>query len=182
MSIGALADLDLALPGVGLADLVERHHHHGGAEAAHFAGVFEEQLLAFLQRDGIDDGLALAAFQAGLDHVPFGAVDHQRHFGDVRLAGHHVDEAGHRRLAIDHALVHVDVDDLGAVLDLLARDFQRRFIVVGGDQLAELGRAGDVGALADIDEVQVGRQGEGLQPRQPHIFRLLRECGAAAHP
>ncbi len=30
-----------------------------------------------------------------------------------------------------------------------------RLIIVGDDQLAELGRAGDVGALADIDEVEV---------------------------
>ena len=75
--------------------------------------------------------LALAAFQSRLDHVPFGAVDHQRHLGDVGLARHHIDEAGHRRLAVDHALVHIDVDDLGAVLDLLAGHLQRGFIIVG---------------------------------------------------
>ena len=34
--VGALADLDLALPGVGLALLVERHDDDGGAVAAHF--------------------------------------------------------------------------------------------------------------------------------------------------
>ena len=34
-------------------------------------------------------------------------------------AGDQVEEAGHRRDAVDHALVHVDVDDLGAALDLL---------------------------------------------------------------
>ena len=31
--IGAFADFGLARAGVGLADFVERHHHHGGAEA-----------------------------------------------------------------------------------------------------------------------------------------------------
>jgi hypothetical protein len=65
----------------------------------------------------------------------------------------------HRRFGIDQALVHVDVDDLRAVLDLLARDVDaRRVVVAGGDQLAELRRAGDVGALADIDERDVGRR------------------------
>src|SRR5207237_3661256 len=55
-------------------------------------------------------------------------------------------------------LVHVDVDDLGAVLDLVARHLQRRGVVAGGDQLAEFGRTRDVGALADIDERNLRRQ------------------------
>ena len=55
-------------------------------------------------------------------------------------------------LGIEQALVHVDVENLGAVLDLLASDFHRGGIVAGHDQLLEPGRAGDVGPLADIDE------------------------------
>ena len=35
--------------------------------------------------------------------------------------GDQLGEAVHRRDAVDHPLVHVDVDDLGAGLDLLAR-------------------------------------------------------------
>ena len=66
---------------------------------------------------------------------------------------------------VDQALVHVDVDDLGAVRDLVARDVERGGVVAGGDQLAELGRAGDVGALADIDEGNVVGQRERLQAR-----------------
>ena len=136
--------------------------------------MLEELLLALLQRYRIDDHLALAAFQARLDHVPLGTVDHQRHFGNVRFARHHVDEAGHCRLAIDHAFVHVDVDDLCAILDLVARHDQRSFVIVGDNQLAELSAAGDVGALTDIHEIEVRCQRERLQPRQPHIFRLHR--------
>ena len=37
--VGARADLDLARAGVGLAVLVERHHHRGGAVAQHLARV-----------------------------------------------------------------------------------------------------------------------------------------------
>ena len=42
---------------------------------------------------------------------------------------------------------------LRAVLDLLARDRDRLVVAAFQDQLLELRRAGDVGALADVDEV-----------------------------
>ena len=79
-------------------------------------------------------------------------VDHERHARDVGLRGDQVEERRHRLLGIEQALVHVDVEDLRAVLDLAARDGERGRIVVRLDQLAELGRARDVGPLADIDE------------------------------
>ena len=58
---------------------------------------------------------------------------------------------------IEQAFVHVDVDHLRAVLDLVARDRERRVVVARRDQLAEFRRAGDVGALADIDERDLRR-------------------------
>ena len=64
---------------------------------------------------------------------------------------------------IEQALVHVDVDHLGAVLDLVAGDGERGGIIAGGDELAEAGGAGDVGALADIDEGNVGGKHERLE-------------------
>ena len=149
-----MADRDLALERVGLALFVERHHHHRGAVAAHDPGVLDEGRLALLHRDRIDDRLALQAFQPGLDHREFRGVDHHRHARDVGLGGDQIEEGHHRLLGIEQALVHVDVDHLRAVLDLLARDRERGGIVAGGDQLAEFGRAGDVGALADIDEAE----------------------------
>ena len=150
--VGARADLDLALLGVGLAGLVERHDDDRGPIVADLAGMGEEFLLALLHADRIDDWLAGDAFETGLDHAPFRAVDHDRHAGDVGLGGDQLEEGDHRRLGVEQALVHVDVDDLGAVLDLLARYFDRGRVVVRHDQLLEAGRAGDVGPLADIDE------------------------------
>ncbi len=47
-------------------------------------------------------------------------------------------ERHHRLLGIEQALVHVDVDDLRAVLDLVARHGERGGVVAGVDQLAEL--------------------------------------------
>ena len=80
---------------------------------------------------------------------------------------------------VDQALVHVDVDDLRAIGDLIARDDERARVVARGDQLAELGRAGDVGALADIDEGDVGGQRERLEAGEPHQRRDRREWRAA---
>ncbi len=69
--VGAPADRSLASEGVRLALLVERHDHHGGAVSAHDPGVADELLLAFLERDRIDDGLALQAFEARLHNLEF---------------------------------------------------------------------------------------------------------------
>ena len=164
--VGAGADLDLARQRVGLALLVEGHDDDGRAIGAHEPGVREECFLAFLHRDRIDERLALHAFEAGLDDREFRGIDHHRHAGDVGLGGDQVEELDHRLLGIDQALVHVDVDDLRAVGDLVARDVERGGVIAGGDQLAEFGRAGDVGALADIDEGNVGGQRERLEARR----------------
>ena len=84
-TIGARADLELTLAGVGLSALVKRHHHHGRAVAAHQTRLLEEFLLAFLQADGIDDALALQATQARFQHFPLGRIKHHRHATDVRI-------------------------------------------------------------------------------------------------
>ena len=170
--VGALGDRAFALERVGLALLVEGHHHHRGAVAAHGLGMRDEGGLALLQRDRVHHRLALQAFQPGLDHREFRGVHHHRHAGDVGLGRDQVEEGRHRLLGIEQALVHVHVDDLRAVLDLIARDRERAGIVAGGDELAEPGRAGDVGALAHIDERNFRREREGFetgeaqQPRQ----------------
>ena len=124
--VAALADRELALRGVRLPLLVERHDDDGGAVSADLAGERQERLLALLEADRVDDALALQALQPRLDDRPLRGVDHHRHPGDVRLGGDQVEEADHRRLRVQHRLVHVDVDDLSAVGDLLAGDLDRR--------------------------------------------------------
>ena len=166
--VGAAADLGLAGERVGLPLLVEGHDDHGGAVATHLLRLLDELRLALLERDRVHQTLALKALQPRLDHRPLRAVDHHRHARDVRLGGDEVEEGHHRLLAVEQALVHVDVDDRRARLDLLLRDRQRRRIVAVGDELAELRRARDVGALADVDEAHLRPVGEGLEARQPH--------------
>jgi hypothetical protein len=85
---------------------------------------------------------------------------------DVGLRGDQVEERGHRLDAVDQAVVHVDVDDLRAVLHLLEGDFERFAVFVVLDQATELRRAGDVGAFADVDERDVVGERERLEARQ----------------
>ena len=129
--------------------------------------MLDELRLALLERDRVHHRLALDAFQAGLDHREFRGIDHHRHAGDVGLGRDQVEEGLHRLRRVEKAFVHVDVDDLRAALDLLAGDRQRRGVVARGDELAELGRAGDVGALADVHERDFRRERERLEPRKP---------------
>ncbi|MBV6410709.1 MAG: hypothetical protein GAKPKEKM_01531 [Rhodocyclaceae bacterium] len=165
--IAAPADRRLARQRVGLALLVEGHDDHRRAVAPDFARLLEELRLAFLERDGIDDALALQALQAGLDHLPLRGVDHHRHAGDVRLGGDQVEELHHRRLRIEHGLVHVDVDHLRAGAHLGARHGDGLGELAVEDEAGEGLRAGDVGALADVHEQRLFIDVERLQPGQP---------------
>ncbi len=151
--VGALGDLDLAILGIGLALFVEGHDHHGGAVVQTGLGLFQELVFAFLERDGVDHPLALDTLQPGLDDFPLRGVDHHRHLGDIRLAGDQVQELAHGLDRVEHALVHVDIDDLGPVLDLLTGHRQRGVVILFLDQPFETRTAGNVRALADVDEV-----------------------------
>ena len=86
--------------------------------------------------------------------------------GDVRLGGDPAQEAGHRRDAVEHRLVHVHVDHLGAVGDLLARDVDRVVLGTGRDEPGELARPGHVRPLADVDE-RVARRRDDQRLRDP---------------
>jgi hypothetical protein len=149
--VGARADADLLVARGGLALLVEGHDDGGGAVAAEQAGAAEKLGLAVLEGDGVDDALALQALETGLEDGPLRGVEHHGHAADVGLGGDEVEELHHRRLAVDQRLVHVDVDDVGAGLDLLFGDGEAGVPVTGLEGLGELRRTGDVGALADDD-------------------------------
>ena len=149
--VGALADTDLVVISRGLALLVEGHHHNRRAIFQNFSGVLAKLFFAFLQRDRIDDSLALQTLQPCLDDFPFRGVHHERHLGDFRLAPEQLQEACHRRDAVDHALVHADIEDISSVLDLLPGNTYRFFIFALFDQLRELRRTGDIGPLPDHD-------------------------------
>ena len=168
-AVGARGDGHFALGGIGLALFVEGHDDHAGAVAADLARLLAENVFAFLQADGIDDALALQALQPGFDHAPARAIHHDGHARDVRLGAERIQERGHGLLGIEHGLVHVDVDHLRAALDLLARNGQRFFVFAVADQLGESRRAGDVGALADVDEIGVRTNHQRFEAAEARI-------------
>jgi len=104
--------------------------------------------------------------QPRLDDLPLGRVDHDRYAGDIRLAGNQVEKAHHSFLGLQHAFVHVDVDDLSAVFDLLKRHLKRGGVIVFLDQPFKARGAGHVGPLADVDEQRVGIDVKRLKARQ----------------
>ena len=125
-----------------------------------------ERVFAFLHRDRVDDRLALHAFQAGFDHLPFRRVDHDRHARDIGLGRDQVQEADHGRFRIEHRLVHVDVDDLRAVFDLLACDGERFVELVVEDHARERLRSRHVGPFADVDEERTVVTLNGSRPER----------------
>src|SRR5215213_3438017 len=165
--VSTAADLDLPLYRVSLARLVEGHDDHRRAVALHHPGLPDELLLALFQAYGVHDGLALHALQPRLDDGAPGRVDHDGHPRDIRLGGHEVEEPDHRFLTVEHPLVHVDVYDLGPVLDLLARHVQGRLVVVVQNKVLEARGASDVGPLADVDEQGISADVARFQPREP---------------
>ena len=172
--ITAFADFCFALECIRLALLVERHHHRCRAIAFNQLGRFDERGFAFLEADRIHHRLALHAFQPGLDHVPFRRIYHQRHARNVRLGGEQINKPGHCRLRIQHRFVHVDVDNLRAIFHLLARHADCFSVIAVQDQPRKHFRAGDVGALADVDEQRVVADVERLQPGQAQLVLDVR--------
>ena len=161
--VGARADLGFALQCVGLATFVESHHDDRGAITPNESCLAEKFFLARFERDGIDDALALDAFQAGFDHAPFRAVDHDRQPGDIGFAPDQSAESASWPLRVDHSLVHVDVENVRPALDLMARHNERAFEIFCQDQLRKFRRTGDVGPFADDDEAEVGRDVERFE-------------------
>jgi hypothetical protein len=61
-------------------------------------------------------------------------------------------------------LVHVDVDDLRAVLHLLARHGQRLVVLLVQDQARKGLGTGNIRAFADVDEQRAFADGSGSRP------------------
>ena len=184
--VRAFANRHLAPHRVCLAGLVESHDDDGSAVAADEFRLLDESIFAFLQTDRVDDRLALHATQTCLDHGPFRRVDHDRQTRNVGLGCDQFQERHHGLLRVEHAFVHVDVDDLCAILHLLSRYLHGRRVIVCLDQAPEDCGARDVAALADIDEQIVRADVQGLEPRQAaadgQVRHAARRRGANRFP
>jgi len=98
----------------------------------------------------------------------FGRIDHHRHARDVRSDATSSGRS-YRHLRIEHRLVHVHVDICAAVLDLLARH-ARLPGSSSQDEAREGARAGDIGALADVDEQEPSPMFSGSRPERRSFF------------
>src|SRR5262249_22256655 len=123
--IGAFADFNLALEGVGLAVFIKRHDYDRRSALPNKSSLSEKFLIPRLELSRVDHPFALDAAETGFDHTPFRAVDHDRDPGNIGLAADQTKEASHRRLRIDHSFIHVDVEQVGSAFDLLARHLER---------------------------------------------------------
>ena len=170
--VSARADLDLALQIVGLTPLIERHHDDGRSVAPDQLCLAQKFFFAVFQADRIHDRFSLHAFESGLDHAPLRAVDHDRNPCDLWLACDQVQEARHRRFGIDHSLVHIDVEHVGAALDLLPRHRQRAVEIVAQNQFRKFRRARDVGPLANHSKAELRRNVQRFEPRKLQSFGL----------
>mmetsp|Transcript_1346 Transcript_1346/g.4244 ORF Transcript_1346/g.4244 Transcript_1346/m.4244 type:complete len:374 (-) Transcript_1346:1331-2452(-) len=146
------ADADLLRLSRGLAILIKRHHNNRGAMALDNLRVVQEFLLTTLEGNGVHDALTLAALQASLNNVELGRVNHERNLGRIRFRHEQVHKAGHRRLAIDETVIHVDVDHMRAVFDLLEGDRESLLEVAIDNSLLENTGARDIASLTEVDE------------------------------
>ena len=96
--VGSFADGDFALVGGGLPFFVECHDDDCCSEALYGLGMGKECGFSLLEGNGIDDALALYAFECRLDDFPLGGVDHDGHFRYVGVGHEEAQEMGHFRL------------------------------------------------------------------------------------
>ena len=70
--VGALSHSNLTFKGVGLPLLVKEHDDDSGPITTYQVSFFQKGGFAFLQTDGVDNGLTLSTFQTSFQHLPFG--------------------------------------------------------------------------------------------------------------
>ena len=98
----------------------------------------DKLLLTFLQGDGVHDAFAGRILQSLDYRIPVRGVYHYGSTGDGRLSGDVAQEDAHLLGWIHHRIVHVDVDDAGATLDLCFGNRQSFIILAAGDEPGEL--------------------------------------------
>ena len=105
----------------------------------------------------------MQALEPGLDDLPLRGVHHKGHFGDFRLTRQQLQVATHCCNAIDHALVHADVENVGAIFDLLPGYADCVLVFAFLDQFRELRRTGHIRPFTN-NYVDGGLLGKWLGP------------------
>ena len=171
--VGPLADFGFACKRIGLAFFIKRHHNDCRTITAAQPGLLDEFFLTFFQTDGIHHTFALNTLQPGFNNFPLTRIKHHRHPGDIRFRGNQVEKGPHGSCAIQHPLVHVDINDLCPVIDLLASYLQSFTVVLFQDQPLEPGRTCHVSAFANIHKQGIFPDVAGLQTTEATFQRYL---------
>ena len=129
--------------------------------------------LTLLQRDGVDDALALHTLQSRLDHLPVGRVDHHGHTGDIGLCSDTVQEIHHLRLRIQQTVVHIDIYHERSVSHLFAGYTECLVVVSFLNQSEELARTCHITTFAHIHKLHLGCEVKPLQTAEPHGLGFL---------
>src|SRR5690606_18056678 len=161
--VSTFTDRNPALIGIGLALFVKRHHHYSGPVALNEFCLPDKLLFTTLQADRIDNTLPLKAFESCFDNFPFRGIDHDRHAGDLRLRRHQIEELHHGGPGIEHAFIHVDIDDLCTAANLFQGDFKGLIVLVFLDKTEKFLRTRHIGTFTDVDEVRLWRNLHCLQ-------------------
>ena len=114
--------------------------------------------------------LPCSALQARLEDRPLRAVDHDRHAGDVGLGGDEVEELRHHLLGVEQPFVHVDVEDVGAAVDLLPGDGQRRLEIAALISCANFGEPVTLVRSPTMMKFDSGRDGQRFEAAEPQML------------
>ena len=150
--VSPAADRNFAVYFRGLPFLVKRHDNDRCSILTYDPGLPKKFFLTSLEADGVHNPLALKALESGLQHAPSRTVDHDRHTGHIWLAGDQCKKLGHHNGPVEHALIDVHIDDVGAPLNLLPCNGQRLLVTILANQPREGARACHVGAFANDGE------------------------------
>ena len=115
-------DFNLTFKSICLSFFIESHHYNGSSQFFYQTGMFYKYLLPFLQRNRIDNGLSLQAFQSGLNDFPLGRVNHDRYTGYVGFGHDQIQESSHLLPGIQQTVIHIYINHQSTVFHLLASD------------------------------------------------------------
>ena len=163
--IGPFGNFLTAFQGIGLAHFIKGHHDHGSTISLDELCMVHKLFFTFFQADGIHHAFALYHLQSRLDDLPFGAIDHDGHTGNIGFGNDQVQEPDHSFFSIDQSIIHVHVDDLGASFHLISCNVKRLIELFFFDQPQKPFGTGHIGTLPHIDEIALGSDHQGFQTR-----------------
>ena len=118
-SIASLTDLNASLVGICLSLLIEGHHHYCSTKLLDGLCLLDKFFFPVFQGNRVHDTFSLYALQSSKDDAPLGTINHDWNTTDLRFRGNQVEKADHGKLAIQHALVHTDVQHLCTTSNLV---------------------------------------------------------------